>query len=127
MRNRAKCKLCQSIIESFHLNDFVSCKCGEIFVNGGTDDYKCGAGEWSNFLRVDDEGNEIVVKVTDEVKPLYNEKPNKKELIKLLDEMIKNIESLPPQAMHTSVTQFDLASALLLVSAIFRADCNESI
>lgn len=126
MRNRAKCKLCQSIIESFHPSDFVTCKCGEIFVDGGADDYRCGAGEWSNFLRVDDQGNEIVVKVTGDVNPLYKDKPNKKELIDMLDGMIKNIEGLPPQAMHTSVTQFDLASALLLVSAIFRADCKES-
>ena len=34
--NRAKCKLCGDIIQSTHRNDFKSCKCGEISVDGGS-------------------------------------------------------------------------------------------
>jgi hypothetical protein len=63
MRNRAKCKLCSSIIESMKLDDYVSCKCGAITINGGTYAYECRANHWENFIRVDDEGNEIIVKV----------------------------------------------------------------
>ena len=37
MRNRAKCKLCSSVIESYHRYDEVSCKCGEINISGGND------------------------------------------------------------------------------------------
>ena len=34
--NRAKCRLCDDVIESKHRHDFVTCKCGEISVDGGT-------------------------------------------------------------------------------------------
>jgi len=34
--NQAQCKLCRDIIRSKHRHDFVSCKCGEISVDGGT-------------------------------------------------------------------------------------------
>jgi hypothetical protein len=37
IRNRCQCKLCGTIIESKHRHDFVSCKCGEIFTDGGLD------------------------------------------------------------------------------------------
>jgi hypothetical protein len=115
MRNRAKCKLCESVIESILENDYVMCKCGEISVSGGTENYRCSARDFINFLRVDDEGNIVVVKVQD-VK-----KPNKKELLDMLDEMVKKIEDLPPQAMHVSITHYDFYSALLLVSSILRS------
>lgn len=35
LRNRAQCVLCDDIIESKHTHDFVGCKCGEIFLDGG--------------------------------------------------------------------------------------------
>ena len=74
MRNRAKCKLCQSTIESFHPTDLVLCKCGEISVDAG-EGLKCAAKSWENFLRVDDEGNEIIVKVESKTNPnnIYTE------------------------------------------------------
>lgn len=122
MRNRAKCKLCGDIIESFHPTDLVLCKCGEIQVEAGNA-LKCAAKDWKNFLRVDDQGNEIIVKVKeDDVKPLYNEKPSKKDLLGILDEMIKSYETLPPQAMNAYVTNYDLAAALLLLSSILHED-----
>ncbi len=121
MRNRAKCKLCETIIESFHTTDLVPCKCGEIFVDGGNG-LKCGANDWNNFLRVDDLGNEIIVKVGD-VKPLYieSEKPSKEDLIKMLDEMVKNIEALPQEAMLTSVNHYDFCSLMILLSSIMKS------
>lgn len=36
-RNAARCKKCGDVIESEHRRDFVSCKCGAIFVDGGHD------------------------------------------------------------------------------------------
>lgn len=43
IRNAIKCKLCEDIIESKHRHDFVSCKCGSVSVDGGTDYLKrCG-------------------------------------------------------------------------------------
>jgi ribosomal protein S27AE len=37
IRNAARCKKCGDVIESKHRHDFVSCKCGAIAVDGGTD------------------------------------------------------------------------------------------
>lgn len=35
IRNAIKCNSCVDIIESKHRHDFVSCKCGNVFVDGG--------------------------------------------------------------------------------------------
>ncbi len=121
MKNRAKCKLCQSIIESFHSTDYVSCKCGEISVDGG-EALKCAANDWKNFVRVDDNGSEIMVKIKEDVNPLDIQelpKPTKRELLNMLEEMAKNIENLPQAAMLSPVNHYDLYSALILISSIF--------
>jgi len=123
MKNRAKCKLCQSIIESFHDTDYVSCKCSHISVSGGLR-MECSAIDWGNFLRVDDQGNEIIVKVKDlheDVKPLYNENPTREDKLKMLDEMIKTYENLPSNALQAPITGYDFTSALLLISSILRS------
>ena len=110
MRNRAKCKLCQEIIESFHRLDDVTCKCGEISITGGNDYLGTAANDYNNFMRVDDEGNEIMVKVeeksgykedsTKDILSINEEKKTKKEQgIEMLQFMIKDIERLPPNAM----------------------------
>lgn len=135
VKNRAKCKLCQSIIESFHTHDYVSCKCGEISIDGGDQYCRALAKNWENFLRVDDEGNEIVVKVvnnfaedlskesTHDVKPLDIErKPTRLELIKMLADMGKSIEDLPPQAMTMSVSNYDLGALISLLLLILKSD-----
>ena len=122
MINRAKCKLCLSIVESLHSTDYVACKCGEIAVDGGQA-MKCFALRWENFIRVDDQGNEIIVKLKEEVEENPDApRPSKEELLDMLSEMIKNIEKLPQNAMSTPISHYDLLSALLLVSAILRAE-----
>lgn len=35
LRNRARCKKCNAIIESKHRHDYVACPCGAIAVDGG--------------------------------------------------------------------------------------------
>ncbi len=50
IRNAAKCRKCESIIESKHRHDWVACKCGAIFVDGGKDYVRAGADEWDNFI-----------------------------------------------------------------------------
>lgn len=135
MRNRAKCKLCESIIESFHNHDYVTCKCGEISVDGGTSYYKASAIDWRNFLRVDDEGNEIIVSVIEKegTQQEHKEvekppKPTYEDLLKMLDNMIKSYEELPPAALYSNINHYDLLSVLLLLSEIFRASsCNKEI
>lgn len=49
-------------------------------------------------------------------------KPNRKELIEMLDEMNANIERLPPHALASFVTNYDLSALLILLSAIFKAE-----
>jgi hypothetical protein len=41
--SKAKCLDCEDILESKHRNDFVKCKCGNSFLDGG-DDYFRGGG-----------------------------------------------------------------------------------
>ncbi len=125
MRNRAKCKKCGDVIESYHENDYVSCNCDEISIAGGTTSLKAAAKEWKNFLRVDDLGNEIIVEVKniEKEEEIYTpSRPNKKELINMLDEMIKKIEDLPPLAMSTPINHYDMASFMLLISSILQTD-----
>lgn len=49
VRNSATCLLCGDEIESKHRHDYVSCKCGEIFVDGGKDYIRRGAGDFNNL------------------------------------------------------------------------------
>lgn len=123
MRNIAKCKICESVIESFHRYDYVSCKCGEIAVDGGTDYFRAVANDFNNFLRVDDEGNEIVVTFKDEApQPKETVKLTRKDLIDMLDSMTKNIENMPQSAMTLPITHYDFAAALMILSSIFKSD-----
>ncbi len=131
MKNRAKCKLCQMLIESFHRHDYVSCSCGEIAIDGGLDYFKVVAKNYDNFLRVDDEGNEIVIEVkekddvketldSDDVKPLYNEKTSREDIVYMLQEMSKNIENLPSHAKLLPVNQYDLGSLIDLILILLK-------
>lgn len=139
MRNRAKCKLCKEIIESFHNHDFVYCKCKEIYVDGGTNCYRAGANDFSNFIRVNDEGLEVEVKVVDKnpfeiaaegvgksLKDAEDKaieemmKPNKEDLMKMLDEFIKTYEDLPEQAMRLPINHYDHLSLMILFRSILR-------
>jgi len=40
IKNIAKCLLCGDIIESKYTHDFVTCKCGNLSVDGGNDYWK---------------------------------------------------------------------------------------
>ncbi len=124
MKNRAKCKLCQSVIESFHGTDYVACKCGEISVDGGPEFLYCAANDWKNFLRIDEFGNEIIPTIKN-VEEIQGEKPNtitRKDKINMLHEMIKSIERLPKEAMDCAITHSDFCSALLLLYSILQED-----
>jgi len=50
-KNKAQCKLCKDIIESKYTHDFVRCKCGAIFVDGGHDYWRRG-GERENIIEI---------------------------------------------------------------------------
>jgi c-di-AMP phosphodiesterase-like protein len=63
MRNRAKCRLCGDILESFHEHDRVECGCGEITISGGQVRYEVAYRNIENLLRLDDNDNEIAVRM----------------------------------------------------------------
>lgn len=128
MKNRAKCKLCGDIIESIHRHDMISCRCGEISIDGGNDYHRAIFNNKENFVSIDDEGNEIIPTfrkgepTAEEILETIRPKPTKKEMIQMLDEMIKRIESLPVDALYSPVNHSDFVSLLLLLSSILRAD-----
>ena len=49
-RNSCRCRLCDDEIVSKHRHDFVWCKCGEIFTDGGTDYLRRGAKDLENII-----------------------------------------------------------------------------
>lgn len=48
--NKCQCAKCLDIIESRHRHDFVSCKCGAIFTDGGKSYIRRGADDLSNII-----------------------------------------------------------------------------
>lgn len=130
MRNRAKCKLCESVIESFHRYDCVSCKCGEISVDGGNEYFRCLAKNFENFLRLDDDDNVIVPKIVDKEEPKTEDvkqldidtKPSRKDMLEMLRAQAQAIEALPPAGLSSYVTNYDLLSLLWLLCAVFGED-----
>jgi len=54
-RNRARCKRCRDTIESTHVHDFVSCRCGAIAVDGGSH-YIRRIGNPEDFEELADDG-----------------------------------------------------------------------
>lgn len=48
--NAAQCALCKDVIESRNRHDFVTCECGEISVDGGTDYLRRGARDLRNVI-----------------------------------------------------------------------------
>ena len=129
MRNRAKCKLCASIIESFHTYDYVACKCGEISISGGNDKLECSAKNWANFLRIDESGHEIIVKVKDSSETVgtgASDQPimSRADKIDMLETMVKNIENLPKTAMSQSINHYDMYSFMLLIVSILKDEKN---
>lgn len=138
MRNRAKCRLCGEIIESFAVGDYITCKCGEIGVHGGPIKFECAVrSDWGNFVRIDDNDKEIEIKVVEkeaikenlttdpiirENLVVQKEKLCKADLHDELERMIANIEGLPQEVLMQPVSHYDLAAALMLISAILRSD-----
>lgn len=124
VRNRAQCKLCGDIIESFHHHDYVTCKCGEISVDGGLAYSKCSAMHWENFLRIDDEGNVIIPviieKDIDKVQDIEDKAefppPTKAELLVKLGQELEELEKLPSNAL---INRDQLCYSLLIIKTLF--------
>ena len=48
--NKAKCLICNEAIESNYRHDFVTCKCGNLSVDGGKDYLKRCCGDMNSYL-----------------------------------------------------------------------------
>lgn len=122
MRNRAKCKLCKTIIESFHETDYVHCQCGEIAISGGLYHLWTEAKDYSNFLRIEEDGRETSVRHSDADKP-SGDQPEAPPLItprSMLNELkfrIEADESLPEKAQLLPITNLDQRYYMLLIHA----------
>lgn len=73
--NKARCLICNTVIESKHRHDFVRCLCGNLHVDGGYDYLKRGCKNWdtmeelSKSVNVDILPEEIQFMLTDRFDP----------------------------------------------------------
>ena len=112
---KSKCKLCGSVIEGLE-GHIVECNCGEITLDGERKAVMCKT-SLSNYVEVDNEGNEIVL--------VEKERPRKEELVNMLYEIGKSYEQLPEIAKVNPVNHYDLETVIMLVVAIMRAEKEE--
>lgn len=132
MRNRAKCKLCEDIIESIEWDDWIMCSCESIAIGGGDKAFHTTATDYNNFLRIDDDGNEIPVtyvenkpqteEISDNSEQCPENKLTRAQKVDMLKAISDSIENLPQHAMQTPITHYDYNSLLLLLISIFRDD-----
>jgi len=129
LRNRAKCKLCGYLIESFHRYDYVSCECGEIAVDGGKEYYKVMAKNYDNFIRIDDMGNEVPIKVLDEADNSNNNTNSDNDIINDSDKlspfqtfvaMKENLDALPEFVKDEKISYRELSSILAVLIEILK-------
>ena len=57
-RNRVKCLLCGDIIESRYRHHLVECSCGNAFVDGGNDYWRCGGKNIEMVKRINEDDEE---------------------------------------------------------------------
>lgn len=129
MRNRAKCKLCEDIIESKHRHDYVSCKCGQISVDGGQDYWRTFATDYVNFLRIEDDGTvkEVVYIEKEQPKEEVSTEPGedppprltKTEKLDMLKGLLDAVQNVP---LDRPITHYDYHQLLLLVISLFQDD-----
>jgi len=58
--SKLKCVICNDVIESKHRHDYQKCKCGECYIDGGNDYFRCGAGDLNNIKIFNEETNRWV-------------------------------------------------------------------
>lgn len=113
MINRAKCKLCNKVIESHLPDEVVYCTCGTIGVMDGLAMRTyCKDNRYSEyFVRVDDLGNEIAVQYHDNPHNIEEQESSKEpgkgpardQLIERLEANINNILERPAHVLQSFV------------------------
>lgn len=110
---KSKCKLCDEIVEK-KMNEIVSCRCGEISLDGVTKTVKCKTSR-ENYVEVDGDGFEIISEMS-----VDKRKTRLEELLSMLDEMERDISRLPSDGMLQPINHYDMSSLILLLSTILK-------
>lgn len=130
--NRAKCALCNDIVQSCFSYDEAVCICGEVHVKGGElQGFKASSGNWANILVVDDVGNRICTDKDDgngdNEEGARSEMPSqavlgvtKEELIDAFADNLASIEKLPNHVLDSFVTTRDFLNCMLIIVNILR-------
>jgi hypothetical protein len=129
MRNRGKCKLCHTIIESFYMGHLDTCKCGAVSVFNG-DGMDMAPFNSPHFLRVDEVGNEIVVSYKekdaegdqDKGEHNPNEPRSRADLIKDFENAIEYIDKAPDHEQYSFVTNAALCHYMKALVNILKRD-----
>lgn len=132
MRNRAKCKKCDAVIESLYTGELVSCYCGEIEVYDGPqdnpNDLKSRAYDYANFIRIDDDNKEHEVRFEEggKLKTVDRSgKPSAQEIMDVLKSRIDHYDHLPSQVQYSHVVYSDLIDILRCLVALHRLSFEE--
>lgn len=64
IKNAVQCKKCGDIIESKHTHDYVTCKCGNVSVDGGKDYCKRSFKEWDSWIDMSEYEHKATYEVT---------------------------------------------------------------
>jgi len=110
-------------------HDYVSCKCGEIAVDGGDSYFRQMAKNPENFLRLADDDTiiermkEKEIPTEDIIKDISKEIPTKRELMGHLKDLLDRIQAMPDMAKTISINHYDYESLLILLLALFNSDC----
>lgn len=123
MRNRAKCRLCGDILESFHEHDLVQCRCKEIAITGGNYKPHRMTRHAENFILINDDGKEEAFTPYEEksLEQIQEQKVmTKEEAIQELENMVKFMENMREQALYSHVTQCDLYRFMALLVFVLK-------
>lgn len=115
IKNKAKCLLCKETIESYHLYDYVTCKCGEISISGGMHKFEASAKNWDHFVRFDENGNEFKPKIIDKDKDIDTET---NIAVQTPDELTKTLLDLAKSGEDNSLPMwfYQICSAIFLLN-----------
>lgn len=126
---KIQCKICNNIIE--HIDtEVIGCMCGEVLLDGEMQLIACKTNT-NNFTIIgneDESMHTISSQERDKVKEFAKKELEKtKEIsrevcLDSLNEYIKCLKELPPQAMTAPVTHYDLLMVLELMSMILSFD-----
>lgn len=127
MRKRAKCKLCNTVVETKNNFDIWSCPCGEISIDRISGAFHANVkNDIDNLILVDNDGNEIIPKISSAIEDSEQtthkiDKGGLEELLYILDKYAENLHNLPPEARQSPITHSDFGALITLLSSIFRA------